>query len=400
MQFHVRAISSENRICNVIVHAPEETDALRQVQARGLFAISATARPDSILGTLLPGRSTRGQFSVVLFSQELLALLNAGLSLVEGLEALQEKETDQSAGSVLTHLISGLREGKRLSAALSLQPQHFPILFVGIIKAAEGTSDLPQALSRYIDYRQKLDVVRNKIVSASIYPLILLFVGGTVSLFLMIYVVPKFASVYQGTGRELPWMSKLLLEWGGFSAANTKPLLLATACISGGLLLLIRRLLKKGSIGDLISALPGIRSRARIFQLSRLYLTLGMLLEGGVPIVIAMKTVEDTMSSAARGNVQAARMMIESGVAISEAFQSHQLTTPISTRMLRVGERSGELGSMLIQSAAFYDGETSRWIDRFTRSFEPLLMAAIGIIIGTIVVLLYMPIFDLAGSLS
>ncbi|HXA46705.1 MAG TPA: type II secretion system F family protein, partial [Burkholderiaceae bacterium] len=98
--------------------------------------------------------------------------------------------------------------------------------------------------------------------------------------------------------------------------------------------------------------------------------------------------------------LQAATITIQSGEQLSNAFESNRLTTPISLRMLRVGERSGELGSMLTQSASFYDGEITRWIDRFTRTFEPILMAMIGIIVGGIVVLLYMPIFDLAGSLN
>jgi general secretion pathway protein F len=138
----------------------------------------------------------------------------------------------------------------------------------------------------------------------------------------------------------------------------------------------------------------------RIYQLSRLYLTLGMLLEGGIPIVAAMETACGTVSPAMRDSLLRARAAVQSGEPLSAAFLAQDLTTPISLRMLRVGERSGELGAMLTQSAAFYDGEISRWIDRFTRMFEPLLMAAIGVVVGTIVVLLYMPIFDLAGSLS
>jgi len=98
--------------------------------------------------------------------------------------------------------------------------------------------------------------------------------------------------------------------------------------------------------------------------------------------------------------LQGARAMIEAGLPLSSAFEANGLTTPISLRMLRVGERTGEMGAMLTQSAAFYDGEISRWIDRFTRTFEPLLMAAIGIVVGAIVVLLYMPIFDLAGEMA
>jgi general secretion pathway protein F len=106
------------------------------------------------------------------------------------------------------------------------------------------------------------------------------------------------------------------------------------------------------------------------------------------------------VSPAIAASLRAARSAIESGQPLSNAFEANGLTTPISLRMLRVGERTGEMGPMLTRSAAFYDGEIGRWIDRFTRTFEPLLMAAIGLVVGAIVVLLYMPIFDLAGDMS
>jgi general secretion pathway protein F len=150
----------------------------------------------------------------------------------------------------------------------------------------------------------------------------------------------------------------------------------------------------------LLARVPMLGPHLRIYQLSRLYLTLGMLLEGGIPIVAAMETAGGTVSPALREALMRARAAVQSGEPLSGAFQAQALTTPISLRMLRVGERSGEMGAMLTQSAAFYDGEISRWIDRFTRMFEPLLMSAIGVVVGTIVVLLYMPIFDLAESLS
>ena len=112
----------------------------------------------------------------------------------------------------------------------------------------------------------------------------------------------------------------------------------------------------------------------------------------------AIDTVQGMVSPGMRARpARGARCAIESGLPLSDAFEANGLTTPISLRMLRVGERTGEMGPMLTQSAAFYDGEISRWIDRFTRTFEPLLMAAIGLVVGAIVVLLYMPIFDLAG---
>ena len=213
-------------------------------------------------------------------------------------------------------------------------------------------------------------------------------------------MVPRFAEVYQGAGRNLPWMSQVMLSWGQFVTEHGLVLLLALALAGSVLLTAVRRVLRHGGVARLLAKLPGIGERVRIYELSRLYLTLGMLAEGGITIVQAISTVQAMVSPRMQASLQGARGAIEAGQPLSSAFEQHQLTTPISLRMLRVGERTGDMSPMLTQSAAFYDGEISRWIDRFTRTFEPLLMAAIGLIVGAIVILLYMPIFDLAGDIS
>ena len=395
MQFAVRTLAPDMRIASVLVDALDEADARRQVEARGLFvsAIEPVQAP-------LLRRQRGGKLSLVLFSQELLALLTAGLGIVEGLEALLEKEASPATRGVLERLLAGLREGKRLSTVMAAQPALFPPLYVGIVRAAEGTSDLPRALERYIEYQQRIDTVRAKVVSASIYPAILLLVGGGVSIFLMSYVVPRFAEVYQGAGRNLPWMSRLMLDWGQFAGRHAGGLLIGFAAFVTLAAWGIRRALRQGGAARLLAKLPGIGERARIYELSRLYLTLGMLNEGGITLVNAIDTVQGMVSPGIAGGLKAARTAIEAGRPMSDAFEANGLTTPISLRMLRVGERTGAMGTMLTRSAAFYDGEIGRWIDRFTRTFEPLLMAAIGLVVGAIVVLLYMPIFDLAGDMS
>ncbi len=195
-------------------------------------------------------------------------------------------------------------------------------------------------------------------------------------------------------------MSQLLLEWGQFASSHGMPILLCAVALVALAVTGVRRMLRSGGVTRLLARLPGIGERARIYELSRLYLTLGMLTEGGITIVNAIDTVQSMVSPTLRQSLASARAAIESGRPLSDAFEAHGLTTPISLRMLRVGERTGDMGPMLTQSAAFYDGEISRWIDRFTRTFEPLLMAAIGLVVGAIVVLLYMPIFDLAGDMS
>jgi general secretion pathway protein F len=394
MQFDVRTLSPEMVIGHVVVDGRDEADARRQVEARGLF-VSAI---HPVRGALRAGRGKA--LSLVLFSQELLALLKAGLGIVEALEALLEKEAAPATRGVLERLLGGLREGQRFSTVLAEQPQLFPPLYVGIVRAAEGTSDLPRSLERYIDYQQRIDIVRSKIVSAAIYPCILLLVGGGVSMFLIGYVVPRFAEVYQGAGRNLPWLSQVMLSWGQFAGEHTGALLAGLVLVLGTAIALVRRLMANGGLVRLLGRLPGIGERVRIYELSRLYLTLGMLNEGGITIVQAIETVQGMVSANVKSGLQLARIAVESGLPLSTAFEANGLTTPISLRMLRVGERTGDLGPMLTQSAAFYDGEITRWIDRFTRTFEPLLMAGIGLIVGAIVVLLYMPIFDLAGEMS
>ena len=399
MQFDVRTLSADMVIADLRVDGRDEADARRQVEARGLF-VSAIAPARAGIGGLGGRAGRRAALPLVLFSQELLALLTAGLGIVEGLEALLEKEANPATRGVLERLLAGLREGRRFSAVLSEQPELFPPLYIGIVKAAEGTSDLPRSLSRFIDYQQRIDVVRAKLVSAAIYPCILLLVGGGVSLFLIGYVVPRFAEVYQGAGRDLPWLSRQMLNWGQFAGAHTVALLAGIGAALAALALGARRLMAGGGVLRLLARLPGIGERARIYELSRLYLTLGMLSEGGITIVHAIETVQGMVSAGIAHNLRAARAAIESGLPLSSAFEANALTTPISLRMLRVGERTGDMGPMLTQSAAFYDGEITRWIERFTRTFEPLLMAVIGLVVGAIVVLLYMPIFDLAGDMS
>jgi len=160
------------------------------------------------------------------------------------------------------------------------------------------------------------------------------------------------------------------------------------------------RLKGTGGWVELFKRLPVVGGQARLLELSRLYLTLGMLLEGGIAILQSLEMATHAMSAPLRRAVLAARADVADGQPLSQALEAHGLATPVAQRMLRVGERSGQLGLMLTRAALFHETESARFIERFSKSFEPVLMAAIGIVIGAIVVMLYMPIFDLAGSIQ
>jgi general secretion pathway protein F len=397
MQFDVRALDAQQQIQTLRLEGLDTSDVQGQLAARQLTALSL--KPASSLSQTSWG-SSRNSFDLLLFAQELHALVAAGLSVVESIETLIERASADMTRSVLQRLIGHLREGQRLSGALAQQNTIFPPLFIGVIQAAEGTSDLPRALERYIAYETRLQTLRHKITSAAIYPSILMGVGGAVALFLLGYVVPRFASVYKGSGRPLPWASQILLSWGEFASSYALVLAAVVVTLLAVIVWAARRALHSGGWWRLLAWLPGAQPRLLILELSRLYLTMGMLLEGGIPVARAMQLSEAVLTGPKVQALQQARQAIGQGQNLSTALEQHALSTPVALRLLRVGEQTGQLGTMLSRTAAFYDNETTRWIERFTKAFEPMLMAAIGIVIGLIVILLYMPIFDLAGNLQ
>jgi len=146
--------------------------------------------------------------------------------------------------------------------------------------------------------------------------------------------------------------------------------------------------------------IPALRGRIHLFQLARLYRTLGMLLRGGIPISSALDMVSGLLGAELREQLRLAAEKIREGVPLSRAMEEYGLTTPVASRLMRVGERSGRMGDMMERIAVFFDEDMARWVDWFTRLFEPVLMALIGIVIGGIVILMYMPIFELAGSIQ
>jgi general secretion pathway protein F len=155
---------------------------------------------------------------------------------------------------------------------------------------------------------------------------------------------------------------------------------------------------RSGQLERLATLVPGAAQRIHLFRLSRLYLTVGTLLNGGMPLVQALTLSQGVVSGAHRVQLDATIDALRRGGGISASLEHHQLTTAVSSRLLRAGEGTGRMGDLFIRAGRYHDNELGRWVDRFSKSFEPLLMSAIGIVIGGIVILLYMPIFDLAGS--
>jgi general secretion pathway protein F len=394
MRYQIKAVKNGGAVVSLSLDARDDRDANEQAQSQGYLVLSV--RPARALG--LPQSFGSARFPLVLFTQELLALLRSGISLLEALETLAEKEARGASVGVLLGLTERLKQGQSFSNALQAFPQAFPDLYVATVRASERTGSLPEALSRYVAYQTQLDSVKKHLVSASIYPAILLIVGGLVCLFLLGYVVPRFSRIYEDIGGDLPWLTRILIAWGGVVEARGGLLL---AGLSGGVAALIfwlRRPSSKQFLSRQLMRIPAVGERVRVYQLTRFYRTVGMLLAGGTPVTQAMMMVSGLLDEELRQRLGSATRSIREGQPLSVSLDMQSLTTPVSLRMLRVGERTGMMGEMMERAAAFHEEELARWVERFTRTFEPLLMAVIGVVIGGIVVLMYFPIFELAGS--
>jgi len=394
MLFEIRALGADQRV-NLRLEAADPVDAADQARLQGLTVLDV--RPASRLGFSF---SRRSRFPLSLFSRELLALLNSGLALVEALQTLDEKESKPETRKILGSVLKHLYEGESFSAAISHFPDAFPPLYVATVRAAERTSDLPQALSRYVAYQEQVEQVRKKVLASSIYPIILMVVGGLVALFLLGFVTPRFASIYADNVDRLPWASRVLMQWGGFVEAHAVNAGLLLLALLGAAAYALSRPGLRAWLARHLWRLPGLGEPLRVFQLTRFYRTVGMLLSGGIPVVTALEMAGGLLQPELRLRLALAAASIREGQSVSQAMERAGLVTPVALRMLRVGEKSGRMGEMMEAIATFHEEETSRFVDWFTRLFEPILMALIGLVIGIIVVMLYLPIFELAGSLE
>lgn len=395
MAIRLRVMTADGQVRSLSVDAATEGEAVGRITASGARVLAIESVP------LVVKAQKRDQGLVLLlFAQELVALLSAGLNLTEAMTTLVAKEQKSAARATLTAVLKSLQEGRNISDALELHPEAFPDMFVATVRAAERTGGLVEALSRYIAYSLQFDAIRKKLVSASIYPLALLVVGGLVTLFLLGYVVPKFSVVYGTSHEGLPWLSSVLLMFGMAIHEHWQLGLLLCVGMAAALMVALRQPLLRQRLLDYVLRAPGLAERVREFRLARFYRGVSLLLHAGIPLPKALRMVSGLLSLEQQKHLAQACSKVEEGQRLSMALVGVGLAGVVAESLIQVGERSGRLADMLEQAARFQDEDFSRWLDMTSRLIEPLLMTIIGIVVGVVVVLLYMPIFELAGSLG
>jgi general secretion pathway protein F len=400
MTFELVVRSAAGAVQTLAIAAADPTDARNRVAREGFHVLAcAEATKGAARSARSPMRARRS-VDITTFSYELASLLAAGLSVLEALRTLAAKETLAARRQVIVDLIKSVSEGLPLSRALALVPGRYPALLVATVGASEQTGDLGVSLRRYAEHQQSMRALRDKVVGAAVYPALLLFVGAVVVVFLMAVVVPKFAVLIESSRKELPWSSQLMMSWGRFAAEHAwvlgTGLLIGVVSAAIGL----RQMLRSGAKARWIDALPFVGAAVRRFRHAQLYRTTGMLARGGIAAPRALQLAGNLLGDADGERLVQALRMIQEGRGLSAALRDSQLADPVASSMLAVAERTGELAEILERIAQFHETSLQRSVELTSRLFEPVLMITIGLVIGGIVVLMYLPIFDLASSLQ
>ena len=390
--FRARVFLPSGELAVIERSAPSLAHLRDDLERAGQTLLSA----DTLDTAARPRKNT--QFPLLVFCQQLLSLLDAGLQLVEAVDTLTDKEQDVRHRNTMLHLQSNLHAGLSFSQSVRLLPSVFPALFQATMEASEQTGDIPEALQRFIAYETQFQLLRNRLKSALIYPSLLLSLGGLVVAFLLGYVVPRFSVVFVDRLDEMPYLSSLVIRLG--LAIAEHPAMAATLTLSllGSVALLLLQPVVRTWLVASMRKIPWLGDKMHTLELVRMYRSLGMLLRGGIPAVAALHMIAPMVPRHARSGIERAIERVNEGQPISTALHQQGFTTVVSERLLTVGERSGKMGEMMERSAHFLDAELERSLDQAIRLLEPLMMVVIGVLIGGIVMLMYLPIFELADS--
>lgn len=398
--FELVVRTADGSVQTLVVSATDAAAACTRAVSDGLQVLGCSWRGGSTKEKRHAPNAKRLGLDIANFSYELASLLAAGLSVIDALRTLAAKESAPARRAALLDIVEGVSEGLPLSAALERHSGRYPALLIATVSASEQTGDLSTALRRYAEHQQTIKALRDKVVGAAIYPMLLLAVGSLVVLFLITVVVPKFAVLIESTRHELPWSSQLLMSWGRFAALHKWEVGFAGLALLLAILTAARHILRTGAKAAWMDTVPFIGPTIRKFRHAQLYRTTSMLVRGGIAAPRALQLGASLLGDADREGLRRAVQLIHEGRSLSDALQVAQLADPVAASMLTVAERTGALADILERIAQFHESRLQRSVDLSTRLFEPVLMIVIGLVVGAIVVLMYLPIFDLASSLQ
>jgi len=372
-----------------------------QLERDGYFVIDIQ-KADGVRALIkggMPGNRARLK-DLLAFTQEFSVLIKAGLPIISALNVIIEKRGGDELARVLAEVRNDISSGSSLSEAFGKHTHLFSGLYVSSLKAGERSGNIPSSLGRYIGYIKKVLEIRRKMITASVYPVILTGVSVFVIFFLMIYVVPSFTGTYLEAGTDLPRLTVFLIESSRLLREYSPAILLLAAGTVLGYRAYAASEKGRITVDRVKLGIPFLGSIFIDYSLSRMSRTLATVLQGGMPLLDSLRVSSGTLDNQfLKTKLERAAEEIEKGAGFSEAVSNTKAFPRMAMSMLEAGEKSGALDQVLNDLADFYDNEIDARLSMLTSSVEPALMVIMGLLIGFIVLAMYMPIFQMAGTI-
>ena len=387
-----------------VIEAPAQRIAAEKLRTQRLTVLTINemkAGEENALARLNPFKKGVASKDLVVFSRQLATLVSAGVPIVQGLNILGEQIQSPIFRQIINAIRTDIESGIAIADAMKRHPKAFSELYVSMIRAGETGGVLDAILERLSAYLEAAEELKGKVKGAMVYPLVVSGVATAVTLFLLIAVIPTFKNVFASFGGELPMPTRILLMISDFLRHNFLFLL----AIPIGVVIGIRKWYKteKGVaiIDGLLIRLPVIGDLLKKVAVSKFTRTLGTLIKSGVPILQALDTVAKTSGNKVVENaIMSARESIREGEKIADPLKESGIFPPMVIQMISVGEETGNLEIMLTKIADFYDQEVDTAVKAMTSLIEPVIICVMGVVIGSIVICMFLPIFQMSSLID
>ena len=383
------------------VVAEDEESVIKELRKRNLIVISVEETKDVDLKNISFGGNKVKPDDLVVFTRQLSTMIEAGIPILQSLEALEEQVTERYFKEVIATIREDVSVGNSLSAAFAKHPKVFDTLFVSMVKAGETGGALNELLNRIAGYMEKTLKLKRKVKAAMVYPIVVICMAMVITLVLLIKVVPTFKEIYDSLGHELPAMTQVLITL----SENLRSSFLFAIFILVGLFIFFvnYKKTKSGSlqIDRITLKLPIFGPLIQKVAISRFSRTLATLIQSGVPILTSLEIVGKSSGNRVIEIVSNdACDHIRDGESISEPLSKSDVFPKMVIRMISVGEKTGKMEAMLTKIAEFYDDQVDAAVSGLTSMIEPLIIGFLGIVVGFIVIALFLPIINITTMIK
>ena len=382
--------------------AESEARLRHELEEKGLFLLSVSGGGGVKVGGMrvrLPQRRRIPTSEFLVFNQELATLLKAGLPLVQSLDILRKRVPNPTFKVALDDIYERVRSGTSLSEAFEAQ-RMFPGVYTASLMAGEKSGSLEQVIRRYVQHIKVLSAVRSKVVSALIYPAVLVALSAVVVGLIVFQVVPQFADFYQqfGRGAELPMSTQIVVAISTNLVSSAGLIFGSLLAVVVGSVLLFRQPAQRKRLHAMILKLPYFGPLARKLVTAQLCRTLATLLSGGIPLVNALDVASRAVKNRAiADDLAVVARQVREGGSLAGSLAERRIFPHVAVEMVEVGESTGALADMLNSVADFYDEENETSLTRFSNLVQPLLLIVMGFVIAGLLMSLYMPLFRLSA---